>query len=549
MHARMTRAAVAAVAVGLAFALPALGEGLDDLARIQRDSQQGFTNAGWRYDRYRDLPTLDAHKSIVVADLEGPGIIRHFHTTRHHPADKMARGVVLEIWFDGAKEPAVLCPLADFFGDGCNGSSMYFSTPLIECAPWSYNCYIPMPFRKSAKVILRNDTDQDTTNYSYVEWEKLPAWDDDLSYFHATYARARFQLTPTTKHTFFETRGAGHVIGRQFSVLTKEPMFRDFGLVMEGNNEIDVDGTPRAFDYLGSEDSFTFSWGFQAPFAGLRAGMPHVSSGDENSLSIYRFHDHMPIRFDKSLTWRIDWSNEWGMTGSPVWKKAVEDGGCWVDYASVFYWYQTAPGGYRHEPLPEARLRGNVLPTSEADLVRALAAMPLDPASAIAFDTDEDLQRVQVVDPWPKTHPFRIDTPEARGGHPGQPNPGRSGILAVHPKGPEDPVYTLARLTAPEPGPCTLQLVVSGDPYELPGQSEFVLRVGFLAGDGIRWTDAQLVDAGTPPSEANWRTLAFDVPAHEGNEVGVVVQVAYGGPHPGNNEEAFLDEIRLLPAR
>jgi len=24
---------------------------------------------------------------------------------------------------------------------------------------------------------------------------------------------------------------------------------------------------------------------------------------------------------------------------------------CWVDYATVFYWYQDRPGGYDHAPL------------------------------------------------------------------------------------------------------------------------------------------------------------------------------------------------------
>ena len=30
-----------------------------------------------------------------------------------------------------------------------------FSTPLVECAPWSYNCYFPMPFKSRARVLLQ----------------------------------------------------------------------------------------------------------------------------------------------------------------------------------------------------------------------------------------------------------------------------------------------------------------------------------------------------------------------------------------------------------
>ena len=77
-----------------------------------------LANSGWKYDRYSELPSLDAKTEMTVADLKGPGIIRHIHITRHVPEVLASRGVVLEVWFDDAELPAVLCPLADFFGDG-----------------------------------------------------------------------------------------------------------------------------------------------------------------------------------------------------------------------------------------------------------------------------------------------------------------------------------------------------------------------------------------------------------------------------------------------
>lgn len=331
-----------------------------DIAVIRPDLQTGFAQAGWKYDRYSDLPSLDKDKSMTVADLKGPGIIRHIHICRHNPKDVCARGIVLEIYFEGAAEPAVQCPLADFFGDGCNGNAMYFSSKLSECAPWSYNTYIPMPFKSRAKVVLRNDTGQDIMDYSYVEWENLPEWNDKLGYFHATYNRKSFQLSKTSDEMFFEIEGAGHVIGRQFSIVTDEPYFTasaPFNIVMEGNNEIDIDGQPRKLDYLGTEDSFGFSWGFRQTFAGLHAGMALLKTDLPIMLSIYRFHDHQPIRFNKSLKWHINWSQEKLFTGNPDWAAAVAKGGGWVDYATVYYWYQTVPGGYKHQPLPPSAER------------------------------------------------------------------------------------------------------------------------------------------------------------------------------------------------
>ncbi|HBO45515.1 MAG TPA: hypothetical protein DD670_16605 [Planctomycetaceae bacterium] len=337
----------------------------DDLAKIKPDVRTGFGNAGWNLDRYADLEPLHAGKTITLGDMKGPGVIRHIHMTRHRPKELFARGIVLEIWFDDADEPAVRCPVADFFGDGCNGNSMYFTSNLIECAPWSYNCYIPMPFAKRARVLFRNDTDRDAKCYAYVEWESLPEWDESLGYFHATYNRKCFQLTKETDEPFFEVKGKGHVLGRQFSVVTDEPLFKGYMYVMEGNNEINIDGRERQIDYLGTEDSFTFSWGFQNTFAGLRAGMPLVETGPLNQLSIYRFHDHMPIRFNKSLEWRINWSKERLFTRKPEWSEAVERDGCWVDYATVYYWYQNQPGGFKHQPLdPPAERQKTLLRSS-----------------------------------------------------------------------------------------------------------------------------------------------------------------------------------------
>lgn len=70
----------------------------------------------------------------------------------------------------------------------------------------------------------------------------------------------------------------------------------------------------------------------------------------------------MPIRFRESLDWRINWGYEKQMHDSREFRegpaKASRDrGGCWVDYATVFYWYQDNPAGYRHAELeaPETR--------------------------------------------------------------------------------------------------------------------------------------------------------------------------------------------------
>jgi hypothetical protein len=358
---RRTSLFFAALLLSSTFAISRAEEGSLGIATLRPEVKSRFSNGGWNYDAYPELAPLKAGKAIAVADLKGPGVIRAFHTTRHSPVNLAARGVVLEITFDNAATPAVQAPLADFFGDGCNGGGMDFTSKYIECPPGSYNCFFPMPFRSHAKVVLRNDTGQDFWNYSFVEWEPLKEWNKELGYFHATFQRKCFQLTPKSDETFFEVKGRGQFVGRQYSVVTEEQYFRELNCVMEGNNGVDIDGEARRFDYLGTEDSFSFSWGFQRTFAGLRAGMTLVQPNGPAKVSMYRFHDVEPIRFNKSLRWHIDWTKEKIFTPSPEWAQALKRGGCWVDYATVHYWYQDMPGGYKHEKLPSVADRQKLI--------------------------------------------------------------------------------------------------------------------------------------------------------------------------------------------
>jgi len=336
-----------------------------NLARLGWGRDFGSCNGGWAYDAYPELETLDSGRCITIAEIEGPAAITSLHSTRHFLGENgltegenralAARGVILEIYYDGIPEPAVRVPLADFFADGCGGRAEHFSTPFVEKAPESYNCFVPMPFEGSARVTLKNDTPHDLMNYSYVEFERLPSWEGELGYLHATWDREAFQLHGGTDRRFFHVDGRGHLLGRSWSICTDEPLFGDFHFVMEGNNEFRLDGEEEMrADYLGTEDSFGFSWGFRRPFAEVYSGMNFVQNGTPSMLSIYRFRGANVIRFSESLDLRIDWSNEFRSNRDfqRDLGRLHEAGRGWVDYATTFYWYQEEPG-FRHGPLPE----------------------------------------------------------------------------------------------------------------------------------------------------------------------------------------------------
>ena len=338
-----------------------------DLATIRTDRRFGSSNGGWALDAYPDTATLDAGATITIAEIEGPAVITCIHCTNNgtNPGGLFSpelqqvlssRGVILEIFFDGIAAAAVRVPLGDFFCDGCRGNAQFFTTPFVEKSPRAYNGFIPMPFAHSARVTLRNETAVNLANYSYVEWEQLPQWDSSLGYFHATWDRFAFQLDRSVDRPFFDVNGAGHLLGRHWSIATDEPMFRDFHFVMEGNNEVRVDGqdTPVA-DYLGSEDSFGFAWGFPEIFNGFHNGINYLHPQYPALVSVYRFRSANLLRFTRSLDWRIDWTHEF--PGNPSFHGLLADrwnaGGGWLDYCTTHYWYQRHVG-YDHAPLMPA---------------------------------------------------------------------------------------------------------------------------------------------------------------------------------------------------
>jgi hypothetical protein len=90
----------------------------------------------------------------------------------------------------------------------------------------------------------------------------------------------------------------------------------------------------------------------------------------------------------------------------------VARGGCWLDYATVYYWYQSLPGGYQHRPLSPAAERGRFMsrpPVKADDLGAILEKLPVDPRSNNSFSRPEDLRRLAVHNTYPGTHPFWID--------------------------------------------------------------------------------------------------------------------------------------------
>lgn len=92
----------------------------ENMAKIMNKNRFGSCNGGWAYDAYLEIETLDTGKSIEIANIEGPAVITNIHSTQHFIKDDKlsederksmsARGVILEIYYNGFSIPAVKVP-------------------------------------------------------------------------------------------------------------------------------------------------------------------------------------------------------------------------------------------------------------------------------------------------------------------------------------------------------------------------------------------------------------------------------------------------------
>lgn len=303
-----------------------------------------------------DLRRLPAGETLTLLQDSGPGIITHIWITLTNDGPDNLKALVLRMYWDGEASPSVEAPLGDFFGLGLGEYFLYHSIPLAVAPDRALNCFFPMPFSKSARITLTNESDHQVHavffNIDYQIYSHPLA--SELLYFHAQYRQAtpakgvtnqwksnddpladnRKNPTGEGNYVWMEARGHGHFVGVTMSVLQNQDDW--WG---EGDDMFFIDGaaTP-SINGTGSEDYFLGAFGFgETAFSYDLFGAP-VKGGQlaGSRSSVYRFHLDSPIPFTKSM------------------RATIEHGHANVrsdNYFSVAYWYQTEPH-MEFPPLP-----------------------------------------------------------------------------------------------------------------------------------------------------------------------------------------------------
>ncbi len=335
---------------------------LDDITRWEDGRSMSASSVRLGLDNLPD-PTanvdcnhvVEPGQTVVIADLTGPGVITHIWMTLYHfqslqfGAEPGGRAnpqeILIRMYWDDRPDPDVEVPMSDFFAAGFGKRTTVLSLPVVTEDGDSYNCWWRMPFRKSARIEVINQSDKNLRAlFHSVDWIKKNSLPANTMYFCARYRQEYPVLgnpdQPDNEYLILDAEGTGYYVGTLLSVRTRSPDW--FG---EGDIRMTIDSeeTPSVWG-TGTEDYFLSAWGQKpclTPYFGT-AYLSHPNRDVGQMSSCYRWHIADPIVFNTSLKVAIETMGFANRDENPENLSRLY-GQRQDDVSSVAYWYQLGP--------------------------------------------------------------------------------------------------------------------------------------------------------------------------------------------------------------
>ncbi|HTF18227.1 MAG TPA: DUF2961 domain-containing protein, partial [Chryseolinea sp.] len=124
-----------------------------------------------------------------LMNFSGAGTIRRIWITVSHRTQSNLRAIRLEMYWDGAATPAVSVPLGDFFGVGLGRKTPFENALFSDPEGRSFTSYIPMPFRKGARVLLINESKSTIHLFYDIDFLQVKEQAPGALYFHSYWSR------------------------------------------------------------------------------------------------------------------------------------------------------------------------------------------------------------------------------------------------------------------------------------------------------------------------------------------------------------------------
>jgi hypothetical protein len=266
------------------------------------ENMNGVKGAGGKTNKTAKGNAFEVIKpceSKILLDINGQGIIqRIWCTVDQNPV--MLRSLRLQMFWDGEQKPAVDVPFGDFFGSNLGRKVAYQSALFSTAEGKSFNCYVPMPFRKKAKIVLINESMNETAKLFYdidfILTKNLP---EQSLYFHAIWRRQKTKMLGEDIDILPKLKGKGRFLGMSAALIVDSV----YGKTWWGEGEVkmylDGDSLYPTINGTGSEDYLGSGWGL-GTFANLYQGCT-VADDLSREYNFYRLHIPDAIYFNKDI--------------------------------------------------------------------------------------------------------------------------------------------------------------------------------------------------------------------------------------------------------
>ncbi len=249
---------------------------------------------------------IGAGERVVLADIEGPGVIRHLWMTVLPAPPERLRAIWIEVFYDGSDQPSISVPALDFF---ClpHGRTAPFASALVSANEGrGFNSTIPMPFAHHVRVELENGSDAPTVLYYQVDYTLEPAVPAGSGYLHVSFRRENPTRLGSDLVITKGLEGPGRYLGCSLGIRVL-----DQGIWYgEGEVKVFLDGdtTHPTICGTGLEDYIGSAWGMgphAAPYGGCTLDVRGPDAAGPLSqpdfVGMYRWHLPDPIMYATEL--------------------------------------------------------------------------------------------------------------------------------------------------------------------------------------------------------------------------------------------------------
>ncbi|MDQ7948831.1 MAG: DUF2961 domain-containing protein [Pedobacter sp.] len=235
----------------------------------------------------------------TLVDFGGTGIVQRIWCTISERSPEVLRAIRLQIFWEGEAKPAVDVPFGDFFGIGLGQKRPFESALFSDPEGKSFNCFIPMPFRRHVKILFVNESKLNINLFYDVAILTTPPHLENVLYFHAYWNRKTFSELGRDFEILPEVKGKGRFLGANIGIQTDS---RYQGTWWgEGEVKMFIDGDEKfpTINGTGTEDYVGAAWGlgtFNHQYQGCL-----IADQQSGCYAFYRYHVPDEIYFGQRI--------------------------------------------------------------------------------------------------------------------------------------------------------------------------------------------------------------------------------------------------------